>query len=199
MKCKIDTDEALKTVRIIAARLRRYNYCALQLDELMSIGWIALQRARDRYNTNKGTTFLSYASHRIRGAMLDAMRKYDGLPSRSVKHYSKWSMDRIISFNTSESGHGILNNAICGHDILADNTENILDKLVRHDTITHIWDIIDYGTLNNQERQVMYYRFKEGLTQKEVGCEVGVNESRICQIQGSAIRKIKKALKAVKL
>ena len=52
------------------------------------------------------------------------------------------------------------------------------------------------GTLPDKERLVLTLSFYEGLTLKEIGFTLGVVESRVCQIKLSAIRRLRKLLKA---
>ena len=54
------------------------------VDDLIQIGMIGLLEAVNRYEENQGASFETYASQRIRGAMLDSLRETDWLP-RSVR------------------------------------------------------------------------------------------------------------------
>ena len=56
----------------------------VQVEDLIQIGMIGLLEAVNRYEENLGATFETYASQRIRGAMLDSLRETDWLP-RSVR------------------------------------------------------------------------------------------------------------------
>lgn len=56
----------------------------VQVDDLIQIGMIGLLEAVNRYEESLGASFETYASQRIRGAMLDSLRETDWLP-RSVR------------------------------------------------------------------------------------------------------------------
>ena len=52
-------------------------------DDLLSAGAIGLIQAYEKYDQRPGTAFASFASHRIRGAMLDELRRQDWLSKQS--------------------------------------------------------------------------------------------------------------------
>ena len=76
----------LSLVRCIAfalqARLRLP--ASIDIDDLVQAGCMGLMDAQKRYDAAQGATFETYASQRIRGAMLDALRERDWVP-RSVR------------------------------------------------------------------------------------------------------------------
>jgi RNA polymerase sigma factor FliA len=71
-------------VRIIVARMRHKLPSHADLEELESIGVIGLLNAIERYDPSRGYSFQTYASIRIRGAILDELRAMDMIP-RSVR------------------------------------------------------------------------------------------------------------------
>ncbi|MES1936312.1 RNA polymerase sigma factor FliA [Salinisphaera hydrothermalis] len=57
---------------------------SVELDDLIQAGMVGLLDALDRFETGQGATFATYASQRVRGAMIDELRSRDWLP-RSVR------------------------------------------------------------------------------------------------------------------
>jgi len=53
----------------------------LDLDDLISAGALGLIRAADEFDQSRGVKFETYARHRVRGAMIDELRKLDTLPN----------------------------------------------------------------------------------------------------------------------
>src|SRR5689334_5773397 len=51
-------------------------------EDLVSAGMLGLIEAADRYDTGRQEPFLSFAEHRIRGAVLDELRRGDIMPRR---------------------------------------------------------------------------------------------------------------------
>jgi RNA polymerase sigma factor FliA len=73
-------------VRLLAARQHRRCPPEVLLEDLISIGTIGLMQAVDRYDPRRKLKLKTLAEHRIRGAMLDYLRKLDPL-SRSVRQF----------------------------------------------------------------------------------------------------------------
>jgi RNA polymerase sigma factor for flagellar operon FliA len=71
-------------VKIIVSRMRSKLPSHADLEELESIGTMGLLAAIERYDSSRGYTFQTYASVRIRGAILDELRAMDMVP-RSVR------------------------------------------------------------------------------------------------------------------
>ena len=71
-------------VKIIVARMRTKLPSHVDVEELESIGMMGLLAAIERYDPGRGYTFQTYASVRIRGAILDELRAMDMVP-RSVR------------------------------------------------------------------------------------------------------------------
>ena len=82
-KVKAITDYA-PLVKRLAYHLASRLPVNVEVEDLIQIGMIGLLEAVNRYEENLGATFETYASQRIRGAMLDSLRETDWLP-RSVR------------------------------------------------------------------------------------------------------------------
>ena len=77
-------EELLPLVKSIALRIRVKLPDFIELDDLTQAGLIGLLNACQSYDPNQGANFQTYASIRIRGAILDELRRNDWLP-RSVQ------------------------------------------------------------------------------------------------------------------
>src|SRR6185437_15843835 len=75
-------------VRKLALQMLARLPASVQLDDLMQAGMIGLLDAMRRYQENPEAQFETYATARIRGAMLDELRAQDWLP-RSVRSKSR--------------------------------------------------------------------------------------------------------------
>jgi len=75
-------NEALPAIKPIAFRLRRTLGRAADIDDLISYGQSGLLEAARRYDPERGVPFRAFANFRIRGAMLDGVRKLSHLPRR---------------------------------------------------------------------------------------------------------------------
>lgn len=75
-------------VRRLALQLIAKLPASVQLDDMIQAGMLGLLDATNRYQESQGAQFATYASHRIRGAMLDELRANDWL-SRSTRQSSR--------------------------------------------------------------------------------------------------------------
>ena len=89
-------------VKIVAGKLAIYLGYNVEYDDLVSYGTFGLIDAIDKFDYGKGVKFDTYASLRIRGAILDQIRKMDWLP-RSVRQKQK-QIDQAYSKIETETG-----------------------------------------------------------------------------------------------
>jgi len=82
-------------VKMVAGRLSMYLGYNVEYEDLVSYGVFGLIDAIDKFDYEKGIKFETYASLRIRGAILDQIRKMDWIP-RTLRQKQK-KMDAAIS------------------------------------------------------------------------------------------------------
>ena len=94
-------EEYIPLVKYIASRVMFGKNKYMEYEDLVSYGMIGLIDALNKYDDTKGMKFSSYASIRIKGAMIDELRK-----NRPI---SKGAMDKLNRYNKAiEELHGIL-------------------------------------------------------------------------------------------
>lgn len=94
--------EYSQLVKLVAGRLSMYLGYNVEYEDLVSYGVFGLIDAIDKYDFGKNVKFETYASLRIRGAILDQIRKMDWIP-RSVRQKQK-KIDQVHSKYESEYG-----------------------------------------------------------------------------------------------
>jgi len=94
--------EYLHLVKYIAGRMNIYFASNIEYDDLVSFGVIGLIDAIDKFDINKGVKFETYASLRIRGAIIDSVRELDWIP-RTLRQKNK-ELERIYSELELENG-----------------------------------------------------------------------------------------------
>lgn len=94
--------EYASLVKIVAGKLGIYLGYNVEYDDLVSYGTFGLIDAIDKFDFDKGVKFETYASLRIRGAILDQVRRMDWLP-RTVRQKQK-RMDAAYQKLETESG-----------------------------------------------------------------------------------------------
>lgn len=76
----VDWQQYIPLVRHEALKLAIRLPSTVELDDLLQVGYIGLLNALERYDPAHGTTFSTFATQRIKGAMLDELRSRDWLP-----------------------------------------------------------------------------------------------------------------------
>jgi len=99
--------EYAQLVKYVAGRLSMYLGSNVEFDDLTGYGVFGLIDAIDKFDYSKGIKFETYASLRIRGAILDSIRKMDWIP-RSIRKKQKQldaatnKIEAIYGINTTE-------------------------------------------------------------------------------------------------
>jgi RNA polymerase sigma factor FliA len=75
-------NQTLELVEIIARQVSRAIGRGLELDDLLSYGREGLLDAARRYEPSRGVPFRAYANYRVRGAIIDGVRRMGRLPRR---------------------------------------------------------------------------------------------------------------------
>lgn len=97
-------------VKIVAGRLSMYLGYNVEYDDLVGYGIFGLIDAIDKFDINKEVKFETYASLRIRGSILDQIRKMDWIP-RTVRQKQK-KIDEAVKQIESRTGRSALDEEI---------------------------------------------------------------------------------------
>ncbi len=171
----------LALVKQIAGALVKRLPAHVELSELVALGNLGLCEARRRYDGRRGVPFAAFAAMRIRGAMLDGLRQED-LVSRSER-------GRIRAGECSAS---ISQVELDDNDTFSQN-EAVDERLARMSEIAELRRMLPQ--LPERERTVLQRHFFEELPLKVIGEELGVTESRVCQIVSAAVSRLRNLMK----
>jgi RNA polymerase sigma factor for flagellar operon FliA len=190
---------------------------SVEVDDLIQAGMLGLLEAAANYAANRGASFETYAGIRIRGAMIDALRKLDWAP-RSV-HRKARAVAAVVQEIERKTGrdardveiaeglgvsldeyHAIVQDAAsCRIATLDDTTaataagsEDPFRETADDRFREALAEAID--NLPERERLVMSLYYSDGLNLKEIGAVLKVTESRACQLHGQALVRLKARL-----
>jgi RNA polymerase sigma factor for flagellar operon FliA len=209
-------------VRRIAYHLMGRLPASVDVSDLIQAGMIGLLEASRHFATDRGASFETYAGIRIRGAMLDELRRTDWTP-RSVHRKSREVAEVIRQIETetgaeaedaevmrrlgisAEEYHQVLADAACVRLLsltAADDNEDspVMDvadeaalepaQSIEHDRMREALAAA-IGKLPEREQLVMSLYYEQELNLKEIGAVLGVTESRVCQIHGQAVIRLR--------
>ncbi len=195
----------------------------IQAEDLIQAGMIGLLEAVRAFDPTQGASFETYAGIRIRGAMLDEVRRNDWAP-RSV-HRRHREIAQAVHEIEIRTGREAKDAEVC--QLLGIKLDEYFDALndvaqvhltpLDHGGEAHdeTLDVPDQGeqpdqrlasdrfqadlaekiaALPERERLVMSLYYVDELNQKEIGAVLGVSESRVCQIHNKAVLRLKEAL-----
>ncbi len=110
-------------VKVVAKKLGMYLGYAVELDDLIGYGVFGLIDAIDKFDYHKGVKFETYASVRIRGAILDQIRKMDWIP-RTVRQKQK-RLEQAVNELEVQLGRAATNGELANHlEITVSELEN---------------------------------------------------------------------------
>ncbi len=196
----------------------------IEVDDLIQAGMIGLLNAAQHFTPTKGANFETYAGIRIRGAMLDEARKSNWTPRSTFRHAKQVSQAiRAIEGRTGrdaraqevaatlgvslEEYHRMLESAassrLLSYEQLADDPEragmlpeapedgpeSVLEEDQFRDALAEA-----ITALPERERLVLSLYYDDELNLREIGQVLEVSESRVCQIHGQAVLRIRARL-----
>ena len=102
-------------VKVVAGRLSMYLGYNVEYEDLVSYGIFGLIDAIDKFDPGKDVKFETYASLRIRGSILDQIRKMDWIP-RTVRQKQK-RIEEAIKNIEARTGRAAADEEIAGLEI----------------------------------------------------------------------------------
>lgn len=215
-------------VKFIVNRLNVKIPRSFDVEDLLSCGFMGLIEAVDKFNPSNGVKFETYASYRIKGAILDQIRKANWLP-RSV--FKKIQILMETYQKLEQTGEAFTEQKVAQtagmsldefHETLVD-ISNIscvsLDEVMTGysggkfsaletaeavdspDPLAILEDLElrqalrkALERLNEKDQLVLSLYYNERLTLKEIGKVLDISESRVCQLHGRAILRLRSQL-----
>ncbi|NIC04265.1 RNA polymerase sigma factor FliA [Billgrantia bachuensis] len=218
-------DEYLPLVRRQALSMQVRLPASIELDDLIQAGTVGLLEAMGRFDSTQGASFATFASQRIRGAMLDELRSRDWLP-RSVRRNAR-AVDEAVRrleqtlgraaeeteiaaeldmgleeyrqlLNDTNSGHLLPFEALMAEGVEPGIEDASIDTAYRQLIDEEKRRQLAEGieALPEREKLLMALYYQEELNLKEIGVVLGVTESRVCQLHSQAVSRLRVRLTA---
>ncbi len=207
-------------IRFIALRMKGKLPKHIELNELISSGTVGLIEALKKFKPQLGIRFDSYAESRIRGAMIDELRRLDWFP-RSLRTKAKeikqaiWNLEHEIGRTPTtfelaeftglpekeiESTLEAIDGQLClSLDSIQEtmasvnnsgNEENPYQSTAFAELVDKVAGLID--TLTPREKLVLSLYYNDELNMREASEVMEVTEGRVSQLHTQAINKLRK-------
>src|SRR6187402_1455559 len=224
-----DTTRVVNSIPFVEQLARRVAATmphSIDIGDLVQDGVLGLIDAANRFDEARGIKFETFAERRVRGAMIDALRK-DAWPRgvrrqrreleaareelrRELGHEpsladlaAKVGSDEkrlgrtIVRINAIESTSPLANNENLDESslpaaLIPSEPERPDLAFEREETRRRVQTAI--ATLPPREQKVIGLYYYGEATMKQIGAEIGVNESRVSQLHARAIRRLRDAL-----
>jgi RNA polymerase sigma factor for flagellar operon FliA len=209
-------------VERVARRLARRLPTHIELDDLISSGAMGLLEAAERFDPKRGLAFEAFAEHRIKGAMLDDVRRRDTLSRDMRRLWSELrrssndlaqqlgrdpsdgelakhlgvSLDELHRRRVNLSGATVESYDEVDPALLRRQTDATVDDpystTARREILAHLGPAI--AVLPERLQQVLSLYYGEELCLRAIGEVLGITESRVCQLHTQATRRLRKLL-----
>lgn len=207
-------------VRKIAWHVHGRVSTAIEVEDLIQIGMVALVEAANGYQ-DRGHAFSTYATMRIRGAMIDHLRRHATLcrsamaRRRELANIQKRLQGRLGRAPTEaemaeEMGlaaaayrelvdqsqavhHDSLDDMYSDHSMWFADIEERADEALEREGLK---SAIANGIRDLPEREaiVLQLYFVEEMNLEEIGLTLGIGAARVCQIKKAALDKLRRTL-----
>ncbi len=177
-----EIDQWRHLVWYVVNRIRPRLPVSVSEEELFSAGMFGLMKACRSYDPARGAIFKTYAYHRIRGAILDELRRLDFLP-RSLRDRAREAGEEapsVLGIPTDEDGNESL------PAVAADAGTERSDL--------HAVLLVEIERLPDKMRLVMQLYYQENLKMRDIGERLRLTESRVSQIHSNAVARLRRAL-----
>lgn len=217
-------------VRRLAKRMMVKLPPSVEIDDLIQVGMLGLTEALTRFEEAQGVQFETFATQRIRGAMIDELREVDWVSRRSRR--SQKEIDQVVHLLEQRLGRHPSESEIAAQmkctlaefqelvgrvrgtqlvyleDLTAssDDEEGFLDRhvcdqdadpmLLLRNRRKQSALIAAINVLPKREQYVMSMYYEQDMNLKDIAAVLGVTESRVCQLHGQSIAKLRSNLKA---
>ena len=195
----------------IARRIVSRTGLQSAFDDLWSAGALGLVEAARRFDAGRGVSFETFVEHRIRGAMLDELRRMDHLPRRlrsrtddlqKARKKLQGQLGRDVSTEELAAEMKVDLEEVGGIEALlepfvpldrlaptASEEGAIEDRLSRAQLVAKLEAGI--RSLPPRLQTVLGLHYLEGLTYREIAKMLDVSEPRVCQLHSDGLRKLR--------
>jgi RNA polymerase sigma factor FliA len=210
-------ERCLPLVKSITARLRLAHGLNAPFDDIYEIGVDGLMEASERFDPARGVAFTTFAYYRIRGAILDSLRRdperlFTASGHRATSTAANGASAQLHAANDNGSAGGAIRAPEAEHGTWRfSDPETVLlaslDELgsLPDETAPHLDEEVErrwlakriqaaLGELPEIERRVIELHYYEDLSFSEIGAQLGICKPWAFRLHNKAIRQLRQEL-----
>lgn len=222
---RLSSERSVEDYVDLVSRIARHMLArmppSVQLDDLIQAGMIGLLEADKKYDPSKGASFETYAGIRIRGAIIDEVRRGDWAP-RSIHRNARRISETMRALEAKTGREAVDRDVASALDmdlddyfravrdasgcvlfsyeeleetedtIAAPRTGNTSELVESHQLKRQVVHAIEH--LPERERLIVSLYYDEELNLKEIGLVIDVSESRVSQLLSRAVLRLRASL-----
>ena len=211
-------------VRMVAAKVAQGLPSMVDRDDLVSYGMFGLMETLETYDPARGVKFETFATPRVRGSIIDELRKLDPAPRSvrsKIRDIEKVRTELQIEFSREPTDDEIaLSLGINVHDLWkvqgqahaatlaslddgdgdhASISELTFDASSNPEDLFAVGEVADLvadaiNAMPERYKTILVLYYLQDMTLAEIGEVLGVTESRVCQLQSKVLSSLREAL-----
>ncbi|MDA9004194.1 RNA polymerase sigma factor FliA [bacterium] len=219
----VDVSHKLGLVKKIALYLKARVPDFIEVEDMIQTGMLGLLEASQSFDPSVGVSFDEYAKRRIKGSILDEVRKASSMSRLAVKNNREYShakmsltnslgrepsnkeVAKLLGLTISElerkRSHANQFNLVQIDDEYIQTESGFEDQAANPLLSLEDSELSDRLTneiskLDDRSKLIISLYYVEELNMKEIGAVIGVNESRVSQLLSGTAAKLRESLTA---
>lgn len=205
-------DEFIELVNVISKMILKKTKLppGIGLDDLKSWGVEGLVKAKKKFKPSKNASFKTYAGIRIRGEILDNIRKEWSYrtPGHSYSEFQKRFNDKVCELldeTSASSATDILSYSGMMYILSLDdfNQHSKVERLEDQSNMSEIFEDQEtkgelwqhVSSLGHQEEHLIHLFYKHNLTQMQIAKKLNISQSKVCRMHEKILTKLKERIK----
>jgi RNA polymerase sigma factor for flagellar operon FliA len=208
-------------VKKVSLYLKRRLPSTVELNDILQSGLVGLLEARKGFKPGTGASFETYASIRIRGAIIDSLRKNSWVSRETIRNMRKMSqaiskieqrdqaqasseqiiaelgisMDDFFKMSQEINVCNVMSLDELDHDYFIPSEEESNPEVLTQREHMKEWLKDVLHNLSEKEQQLLSLYYVEEFTFKQIGEIFDLTEARICQLHAKLIARIHSKIK----
>ena len=199
-------DKHTDLVKKIAASMYATRFRdSVEFEEFYQLGIVGLMESIDRYDPDKGASFETFASYRIRGSILNGLEKMSEVRSQGA-HSQRLRKERLALLSASLEGGGDLFDEMAeltlglaigfmleDTGLISGSNDDAGDEAYQSSHLAQLGELLTGAIeqLPERESQIVRYHYLQGVRFDLIADMLGVSKGRVSQLHKRALQRLR--------